>query len=296
MCNMVKSILKPFFDRVSQIGISAPHDGYETELMLAGIKPCMITGWLHPDQRLQHALNQDRLVLSGIHTVSFPKYILCTTDVAKDVARYAVIERKIADSEKLDNDDIAGRVAFLENHCGILFDIDPSLDSTNNFQRRFTAGDLIGAECDLLRKGTIQATLPLMTGTNHSHTHLPLDIGAKIETGVLSAILVHTRTEDSAVLAQPACAEMGQELFARYFQNEEGYPPLSGTADFTRRIGYLLGYTDADTTFFLTTGNKFTADFTLKEKFHVTALPFLRYCRAQSLLLNNTPLHQPRIP
>lgn len=281
----------------SQIGIGAPHDGYETELMLAGIKPCMVTGWPHPDQRLQQALDQDRLVLSGIHTVSFPRYILCNTDVAEHAARYAVIERKIADSKRLDDNDITDRVAFLENYCGIRFDIDPtSLDSTNNLQKRFTAGDMIGAECDLLGKGTIQATLPLMTGTNHSYTRLPPEIRAKIATGELSAILVHTRTEDSAVLAQPACAEMGQELFARFFQNEEGYQPFSGTADFTRRVGYLLGYTDADTTFFLTTGNKLIADLARREKVRIAAFPFLRYCRAQSLLLNNTPLHQPQIP
>ena len=232
---MVKFILKLFL-------IGHPKSG--SVRRMRDMKPCMITDWPHPDQRLQHAIDQSRLVLSGIHVVSFPRYILCHKDIAELTSRYATIEKKIFAGGILDENEIANRIQFSQDHQGIRLDTDTHPhNSAKSFSARHSAADIIGAECDLLIRREIHATLPIMTGINHSHACLPPEIRSKLAAGDLSATLIHTRTEESAVLAQAACAEMGKELFARYFLNEDGYASLRGTPDFTKRIGYLLGYT-----------------------------------------------------
>lgn len=267
---------------LAKIGIGLPHNGHAHILMAAGKKPCLITQWPLQDfdqekyTKLQPFVDSGQIVLIGVKELEFPTHIICHPDAAEAARTQIPILQKKHSRMPLNQQEWQAEEAFLRDYCMIsVRDKDGRFvpDEINKRNRNESP-----EECQLLLEGKIKATLPVMTGENFGNA--PPEILQKITSGELTSVNVRTEIKGMAVLAQRDCREMGKELFARYYNQREGYSFLSKD-DHTKRIGALLGYTEADTAFFLKERTGSLID-RLKSKYSDA----IRAARAEWLLAN----------
>lgn len=249
--------------------------------MMAGAKPTLITQWpLTADNggedytQLQPLIDSGQIVVAGINETSFPHHIICHPEDLEAAKKGAIITSKMWNNLQLEDSEINYHNDFLKNYCGISLPED--------FNARSKATHL---EPHLLLNKEIRTTLALMTGVDNSFGAIPALIADKISAGELCAVHVNTDIQSIAVLAQRDCLDMGKELFARYYKNDEGYEPLSNEAG-TKRVGELLGYTQADTDFFLGAGTKPMSQHSLGDRIQITLFPLLRDIRAETMIYN----------
>lgn len=244
--------LSPLFRAQSTSGIGLPHAGHEVELMIAGVKPCLITGWpltAHKGQedytKLQPLIDSGQIIVAGIQEITFPKHIICRPEDVEAAKKQAALEYKVSNYIVLSIDELNDYYDFWPKYYGIK--IENNAPSVEDFNKRSQNSHL---EPERLLKGEIRMTLPVMTGTDNSFRAIPRALADKISSGELCAVPVTSHTQSMAVLALRDCLDMGKELFARYYKNDEGYEPLSNE-EWNHRVGELLGYTKADTDYFL---------------------------------------------
>ena len=248
-CN---KLLRPIFNMVANIGIGLPHAGYETKLMMAGVKPCLITAWPSTADKgeedytqLQPLIDSGQIVVAGIKETSFPVHIICHAADVDAAQKQAVITPKMWGNIPLNDNEIQYYNDFLKTYCGMKFKDINQLNAELG-ERYYDQGE---SEIDLLLNSNIRATLPLMTGINNSFVKIPKSIADKISSGELCAVHVRTDIQSMAVLAQRDCLDMGKELFAITFKDQDGYKRLHGD-NYHKRVGELLGYTKNDTAYF----------------------------------------------
>jgi hypothetical protein len=274
-----------------QAGIKNPHDLYEVELMEGAKKPCLIRAWPLTGQyaRLQPLIDSGHIVVIGTYDFVENYHILHHPDVTADAQKMASILNKSFGGARLETEEWQFNDLFWTKHCGITVrDAEGRFIDRHLKERRKNNSH---GDYDLLLNGKIRATLDVMTGTDFNAT--PPAIRAALQSGEITATLVKTKVTQTAVLAQKDSIHMGRELLARYFNNEAGYTPLVGKA-WTRRIGELLGYTQADTDFFMTINAKEIADRTSQEELHLRVMPLLRHVRATTML-PDLDIHPPKL-
>jgi hypothetical protein len=276
MSNLTKFLLKPLFDVLAKPGLQGPHEGYETELMLAGKKPVMITAWPLKDTKLdqftklQPFIDSRAIVVIGSQSHEFQRHIICTPSILNEATKQADIVRKFRSRTEVSNDEVDFYHDFKEKSWGT--------KSTDDYFTRLNKPNLLSQETDLLLSGKIGATLPVSLGINLRN--LPIDIKKRIGSGELVTVLVDSSFETNVVLSPRSSISSGQELYARYYKNSEGYECFT-PAENTRRIGLLLGYTDNDVDFFL--GKEKLNQFIREIMFATSDLR--KYARVQSLLM-----------
>ncbi len=264
-----------------QAGIKNPHDGYEVELMEGGKKPCLISAWPLTEQhaRLRPLIDSGHIVVIGTHDFVENHHILHHPDVTADAQKMASILNRAFSGARLEPEEWQFKDLFWTKHSGIVVR-DTEGRFIDDYLRERYKNNRHG-DYDLLLNGKICATLDVMTGTDFNAT--PPQIRTALQTGSIVATLVSTKITQMAVLAQKDCVHTGRELLARYFNNGTGYPPLVGGA-WTMRIGELLGYTQADTDFFITINAQEIADRTSQELLHLQVMTLLRHVRATTML------------
>ena len=281
-----KLLLKPLFDAVAKAGIGLPHSDFETDLILAGKKPALITGWPLRDTpedkytKLQPFVDSGDIVLIGTHSKKVQSNVICTPQHLDSARKYATTERKFLENVRPDEEELqhyhAFRKEFLMTANGQEF-----CDRANDL-------DAPRKETDRLLKGEIKATVPLWVGEDFKF--VPKDIREKIQSGELHAVTVQSYDSLTAVLSPKSSVDAGRELYARCWTKAEDYPTLD-VDDSTKRIGQLLGYTEADTALFTRIQKIKHSELGLRDRLHVACYPMLRYARAQSLLMDDpTPL------
>ncbi len=282
MENKCNKLLHPIFNMVANIGIGIPHAGYETKLMIAGAKPTLITLWplqnINEENftQLQPLIDSGQIVVAGIEEISFPHHIICRPEDVEAAQKQAIITEKMRNNLPLNDNEIQYYNNFLKTYCGMKFKDINQLNAELG-ERYYDQGE---SEIDLLLNSNIRATLPLMTGINNSFVKIPKSIADKISSGELCAVHVDTKIQSMTVLAQRDCLDMGKELFAIAFKDQDGYKRLHGD-NYHKRFGELLGYTKNDTAYFTRDRD---SDNKILEWLREKAEPTLRAIRAELLI------------
>lgn len=286
MGNLTKFLLKPLFDVLAKPGLQAPHERYETELMLAGKKPAMITTWPLKDTKLgqytklQPLIDNGSIVVIGTITAQLGRHIICNSEHLESSYRFADLERKIKSRSTCTDDEMDFYRAFRKNAMGTA--------TINEFIERYNHPQKTRRETDLLLTGKIGATVPISTGVNLKG--IPIKTKKMVESGSLHATLIDNLVATSVVISPKSFVDAGKELFARYFNDNEGYETLSGD-EWIKRIGELLGYSPADTEFFIRVKSTPPSEYTAFDRILFATSDLRKYARAQSLLMDTpTPL------
>jgi hypothetical protein len=238
-------ILRPFFAALANPGLGLPHAKHEVELMIAGAKPTIIAGLpLRGDHKtLQPLIDSGAIVKIDEHKADITINLLYRPEIETIVQRVIPIYEKMYSDQPVTLDESLLLTDFRNVHGK---EMQPSISIQRN-----KALDRDTLETNLLLDGIIEGTRPVRFGKDL--VAAPKKIKDALDAGIIKTSSF-TEPNLMAVFAQKSCQDMGQELFARYYNNDKGYLPMRGK-DSTKRIGELLGYTENDTAYF--TGEKY---------------------------------------
>lgn len=222
------ALLRPFLAAAARPGLGNPHNPYEIELMVAGAKPVAILGAYEIDTRLQRMIDNGFVVIVGEKDHAAPGTVYCLPeelDLAKDI---------VASLNTTQAYEYLTRPPYhfyMSDENGL-----PTVENLENGSCRIV-------DCM----------------DNYPDHFLKPFREAAAEKRIIG--LDFHLIDKSYVLAQADRIEDGKELYARYFNSNEGYPELSGK-DWSKRIGSLLGFTENDLAWH--TNEKYQNPFVLK--------------------------------
>lgn len=279
----LKKLLKPIFAAIAAPGIGLPHHEYETELMVAGIKPVIIISPEDVTPEMQNAIDKGLIVHIEGHQGIKTSRIYCHNDeieTAKDAAK--ILERAFGNNEI----PTADEMSFLEDFFDKPIQKNPPIPSSLKWHERSNAhltavlNHKITTEMHSMLGGELRALSPIDYLPAHMNAH-PLE--SALAEGKISAVDVKQKILVQ-VFAQANHIEDGKELYARYYLDRHDYPELSDDEE-EKRIGRLLGYSENDVAWF--TGEKYQSPL-LRILMHETA-PIRRWARKELMMMDANP-------
>jgi hypothetical protein len=264
MNNTAKKLLMPIFRLIARPGLGNPHTPFEDELLLGGAKPCAIMSKEDLNDKLKKAINEGELLLIGEKEIIKTCELYYRPEEEENAQKAASIFQQFWKREGLSHED----AEFLNDF--FLPSKERSLteqfnENLNHILIPDNYYHISGPEkneqnVNALLSGDKKALIPFPTWNNTRILHPKIKTALK--EGQIKSLDVN-ETRNLVVLAQKDKLEEGKELFARVYEDDKGYEPLS-IKDHHKRIGQLLGYTENDI------------------KYHGAPMPFLEWINSKT--------------
>ena len=276
----MKKLLKPVFAAIAAPGIGHPHGKYETELMVAGLKPVII---ISPDTitpEMQAAVDKGQIVhIDDYHGIRTSRIYCQKNEIntAKDAAK---ILDKVFNNKEIPT---IAEEKFLEGFFDHPIKNIPLSFSFSNWRERSAALEIamfknqVTTEMHSMLEGKLLALSPFVYAPE-CQTANPLE--PALAENKISAVDIKEKLLIQ-VFAQANRVEDGKELYARYYLDQHDYPALPDSEG-AKRVGKLLGYTENDTAWF--TGEKYKSPL-LRTLMYETA-PLRRWARKEVMLMD----------
>lgn len=246
MSPWLKKSLKPLFRLLAEPGLGNPHTPYEAELMVRGAKPVAILTPEDVTTEMSQAITNGHIIKIDEHGFEETHRIYYHPDEIDNAENAARILQQIYETKKYDSISTEGHEflnGFFLKPLG-----DTPVHSSDNITPLAHSYEIehalyngqIPSEVENILNGMLTALPPL----HYVPESAPAILENAIKEGTLKSVDIKN-TQLIQVFAQANKKAEGEELNARYYLDNHGYPELL-PEEGSKRIGQLLGYTEND--------------------------------------------------